>query len=600
MIKGNIEGIKKVYLNQLEDLFQAEFDRSLLVGYEILDVICRVSGDINREISIYINRRGRIVDITVGDHRSVSLEALTEKRDERGLCGIRCVHTHPSGDAELSSVDITALINMKLDCMAAIGVTEGKPKRFSFGYIKVEEGRLMDRAYMEGPYDLDEMRHVDFLSMIADLESRVYDSSHVIDSGEKERVLIVGGINYDEYSSEESLDELEELVETAGATVVHRAVQNRRKIDTATYIGSGKASDISLMRQSVMASTVVFDDELSGAQIRNLEEIMGCKVIDRTTLILDIFAQRAKSREGKLQVELAQLKFRLPRLLGYGNVLSRTGGGIGTRGPGEKKLEVDKRHIRNRIHDLERELQNIKKTRSLQREKRIAREIPVVSVAGYTNAGKSTLRNKLCEMHGVEKEKVLEADMLFATLDTTTRIVELPSGKDVLISDTVGFIRKLPHDLIDAFKSTLEEVTYSNLVLHVVDASNKNAVTQIKTVEEVLSGIGAGKKDTLLVLNKIDLADEDDIMTLRSKYPEAIEVSAKQGTNLESLLEIIQERVYERLINAKLLVPYSEGSVVSYLHDNKCVTSEEYQEAGIYMEITTTEDIVGRVKKFIV
>uniref|UniRef100_UPI0031589F99 GTPase HflX n=1 Tax=Caloramator sp. Dgby_cultured_2 TaxID=3029174 RepID=UPI0031589F99 len=375
-------------------------------------------------------------------------------------------------------------------------------------------------------------------------------------------------------------------------------ISEKSKIDPATYIGSGKAREISLLRQSLMADAVIFDDQLSPAQIRNLEEILGCKVIDRTALILDIFAQRAKSKEGKLQVELAQLKYRLPRLTGFGAMLSRTGGGIGTRGPGEKKLEIDKRHIMRRINDLEKELEAVRNTRQVQREKRLSNEIPVVSIVGYTNAGKSTLRNKLCEIAGVDKEKVFEANMLFATLDTTTRLVNLPNGKDVLISDTVGFIRKLPHELVEAFKSTLEEIIYSDLILHVVDASNKNAEAQIKVVNSVLEEIGAGDKRKILVLNKMDIADCESLEILRGKFKDVVEISAVEGTNLDVLLKIIQDNVYKDMIRAKLLIPYSDTKVVSYLHQNNCIEKEEYTEEGILVCINTTKDVYGRVREF--
>lgn len=598
MIRGNLEGIKKAYINELEELYDKICDKNLLVSRDILDVICSISYKINKEVSIYINRRGRIIDVAVGDSGSVQLEAQSEKRSETGLSGIRCIHTHPGGNAMLSSVDITALISLKFDCMIAVSMDEGEPDEFSLGFLNTKEGRIVDEVLFDGPYIINDIDNIDFLILVQDIESTIYEKIHNVYDERKERAILVGGVSTDLYSTEESLRELEELAETAGAEVVYKVSQNKSKVDTAYYIGSGKVQEISLLRQSIMADTVIFDDELTGAQVRNLEEALGCKVIDRTTLILDIFASRAKSREGKIQVELAQLKYRLPRLTGLGGVLSRTGGGIGSKGPGEKKLEIDKRHIRERIYDLQRELQNIKKTRTLQRERRISNEVPLVSLAGYTNAGKSTLRNRLCEISGTDKEWVFEANMLFATLDTTTRSINLPSGKDILMSDTVGFIRKLPHDLVEAFKSTLEEVVYSDLILHVVDASNENAIAQINTVDEVLKSIGAEGKNVLLVFNKVDAARIENLEILRSKFKDAIEISALRGINLNELLERIDKEVYKDFVSAKLLIPYSEGSVISYLHNNNCVEKEEYKEDGIYVEIRTTQDIYGRVKEY--
>jgi GTP-binding protein HflX len=279
-------------------------------------------------------------------------------------------------------------------------------------------------------------------------------------------------------------------------------------------------------------------------------------------------------------------------------MLSRTGGGIGTRGPGEKKLETDRRHIRERILDIERELSDIKKNRSIQRDRRITNGIPVVSLVGYTNAGKSTLRNRLCELTGNDKERVMEADMLFATLDTTTRTVTLPSGKNVLLSDTVGFIRKLPHDLIEAFKSTLEEVIFSDLLVHVVDASNKNALSQIDTVNKVLDEIGVKDKKVILALNKIENSNTEDTALIRGKYSDYIEISALNNYKLDELLDNIDKELFKSFIHTSVLIPYSEGRILSYLHDNNCVEKEEYREEGIYAEIKVTKDIYGRVNEY--
>jgi GTPase len=600
MIRGNMEGIKKVYIKELEEIFELDCDKNIIISREILDIICRISSKVNKEISMYINRRGTIIDISLGDNATVNLEDLTEKRSEMGLNGLRCIHTHPGGESMLSSVDVTALISMKFDCMVAISIDNEMPDKFSFGYLKVENGKILEEVFIEGPYLIDEMQDINFMEMIEDMEGQIYNFSHEIQDDNMERVLLVGGLTSDLYSVKESLDELQELAETAGAKVIDRVVQSKRKPDSALYIGSGKASEISLLKQSLMINTVIFDDELSGAQVKNLENIIGCKVIDRTSLILDIFAQRAKSKEGKIQVELAQLKYAMPRLIGLGRTLSRTGGGIGTRGPGEKKLEIDRRLIRKRVLELTKELENIKKTRTTQRERRISNEVPVVSLAGYTNAGKSTLRNMICEIAGVDKEKVFEADILFATLDTTTRLAMLPSGKEALFSDTVGFIRKLPHDLVDAFKSTLEEVLYSNVIIHVADASNSNVLAQIETVNKVLSEIGAGDKEVILVLNKIDIASEENISIIRGKYNEALEISAKYNTNLNLLLDRVQEILLQDFISANLLIPYSDAKMLSYLHDNRCVDKEEYRDNGIYVEITTTQDIFGRIRNYII
>lgn len=304
-------------------------------------------------------------------------------------------------------------------------------------------------------------------------------------------------------SIEESMAELKELVKAAGAEFVGELIQNKDKVDTATYLGSGKIEEIKIYAESLDATMIVFNDELSGAQIRNIEDIIGKKIIDRTTLILDIFAQRALSREGKLQVELAQLKYRLPRLYGMGGQMSRTGAGIGTRGPGEQKLEKDKRHILNRAAAIRKELKEVVKHRKIQRSQRQKNKIPIVALVGYTNAGKSTLLNELIKTHpDYEAEKgVFVKDMLFATLDVTLRRALLPNKREFLLVDTVGFVSKLPHDLIEAFKSTLEEVNYADLILHVIDATNESSDIQKHTTDSVLKDLGADEKATITVYN---------------------------------------------------------------------------------------------------
>ncbi len=600
MIRGNIEGVKNAHIKLLEELYNINTDKNSIVDREIVNIISSITEFINREISVYINRRGKVIDVAIGDSSSVSLQDITEKRSNEFLNGIRCIHTHPNGNGQVSSVDLTALVNMKFDLMVAIGVKNGIADNFSFAIIKPEDGKLSKESLYEGPFKIEALETIDVLNIVSYLEERLYDRVYSNFENEKEKVILVGTLSDDAYSSKESIEELEELANTAGAEVIEKVIQKKDKIDPSFYIGTGKVKEIALMRQTLMAHTVIFDDELSGAQVRNLEQELGCKVIDRTTLILDIFAQRAISKEGKLQVELAQLKYRLPRLIGLGGSLSRTGGGIGTRGPGEKKLELDRRRIKREIQDIEKQLKEVKKTRHLQRERRKSREIPVVSLVGYTNVGKSTIRNKLCELAGVEKESVLEANMLFATLDTTTRKIELPSGKECLVSDTVGFIRKLPHDLVEAFKSTLEEIVYSDLIIHVADASSENINAQIDTVNSVLKEIGAEDKETLLVLNKVDKQLEENLSIMRSKYKDAIYISAKQNINLSILLDEVEKKVYESFITKKLLIPYSDGKIISYLHNNKCVECEEYIEEGILVTITTTQDVLGRVKEYIV
>ncbi|KXG74191.1 GTPase HflX [Thermotalea metallivorans] len=405
----------------------------------------------------------------------------------------------------------------------------------------------------------------------------------------EQRAILVGlstGTRDEITTIENSMEELKELAKAAGAVVLDMVVQNRPRVDAAYYIGKGKAEEIKIFCRALDANLVIFNDELSGAQIRNLEELMEVTVIDRTTLILDIFAQRAQSKEGKLQVELAQLRYRLPRLIGLGNSLSRTGAGIGTRGPGEKKLELDRRHILDRISDIRHQLEEIRKNRETQRTKRRKSEIPVVALVGYTNAGKSTLMNKLMSISGVQQEEkeVYVEDMLFATLDTAHRKMVLPSKEEFILIDTVGFVSKLPHSLVEAFKATLEEVQEANLLLHVVDATNEDFEMQIKVTEKVLNELGVKDKPTILIFNKIDKQEDQSALIPRGEN--IVHLSALKDIGIDILMQMIKDKLFSNMKKVSLLLPYSKGDIVSYLCDKTKVVKTEYREDGVLVETT--------------
>lgn len=403
-------------------------------------------------------------------------------------------------------------------------------------------------------------------------------------------------------SIEYSMNELERLAEAAGCEVMGKMVQSAERRNGATYIGTGKVQELAELAESMEADTVIFNEELSGMQIRNLEEALGVRVIDRTILILDIFAARATSGEGKLQVELAQLQYRLPRLMGFGKALSRQGGGIGTRGPGEKKLETDRRHIERRIDDIKAEIARLTGTRSTQRARREKSEIPVVALVGYTNAGKSALMNRLLSLSEKEDKSVTEKDMLFATLDTAQRSIRLDSNHEFILIDTVGFVSKLPHSLVKAFKATLEEVNYADLLLHVTDASYDERDFHIDVTESVLKEIGAGGKERVLVYNKVDLLDDEPETAstlLRSGDCETVCVSAKRGDGIDELVEIIKKKIFAGRVRAKLLVPYDKGDIVSRLCEKATVFSTEYTEHGTVMDAEMSAADAGRYREYI-
>ena len=404
----------------------------------------------------------------------------------------------------------------------------------------------------------------------------------------KERVILVGVQENDAEPEEESLDELAELARTAGAEVAGRLIQKREAMHPVTYIGKGKILELKELLWETDATGIICDDELTSVQLNHLEEELECKIVDRTLLILDIFAGRAVSREGKIQVELAQLKYRAARLVGLRNSLSRLGGGIGTRGPGEKKLEMDRRLIKNRIAQLNRELREVKRHRELTREQRTKNRIPVVAIVGYTNAGKSTLLNTLTGAG------VLQEDQLFATLDPTTRSRKLPSGQEILLTDTVGFIRKLPHHLIDAFKSTLEEAKYADLILHVVDASNPQMDEQMYVVYETLQRLEAMDKPVVTAFNKMDRIGES--LTVRDfKADRIVQVSAKTGEGLEALLQAIEEILREQKIYIERVYSYQESGKIQLIRKYGELLEEEYKEDGIHVSAYVPKELDGRV-----
>lgn len=432
------------------------------------------------------------------------------------------------------------------------------------------------------PYKLPQRQLIEEIYVSDD---RLKSSTKDTKDDTPERTVLVGLENDEGY---DTIEELAELAKTAGANVVARSIQKRRTPDNATYIGSGKVDELSLLCSETEAELVIFDDELTGSQLRNLETRLGVKVIDRTALILDIFAQRAVSREGALQVELAQMKYNLTRLTGQGTALSRLGGGIGTRGPGEKKLEIDRRRIRRRIFELGEELKEVEKQRSLRRERREKNATPLVALVGYTNAGKSTFLN------AVSNAGVLAEDKLFATLDPVVRQITLPNGLDILLSDTVGFINKLPHDLIEAFKSTLEEVSNADLILHVVDISCDHYDAQMRVVEDVIASLGAGDTPRINVYNKIDRIDSRPRGTEDDAF-----VSAATGEGMESLLERVEKLLSASHSTIELTIPYDKYEAVALLHSEARILSEEHTETGTKICAACEDGTLRKLKKLV-
>lgn len=598
MINGNISRLKDYVLENLEKIYEKKIEKGKILDEETANYISEISNKINREINIAIDRNGNVIDISIGDSSTVNLPLIPVY--DKKLSGVRIVHTHPGGNPHLSSVDVSALIKLKLDCIVSIGVSDNGITGYEVAICSIVNDEL---SYDRTP--LTDLNSFDYLDEIKEVEELL--RKREIKEDDSEYAILVG------IDEEKYLDELEELAYACDVKVVGKFFQKRKKVDPVFLIGSGKVQELSLVRQIRKANLIIFDEELSGLQLKMLEEFTGCKVIDRTTLILEIFARRARTREAKLQVELAQLKYRANRLIGFGITMSRLGGGVGTKGPGEKKLEIDRRIIKKNITYLKNELEAVKKIRATQREKREDSGMPKVSLVGYTNVGKSTLRNILVDLYpsdkNLKKEEVLSKDMLFATLDTTTRTIALKDKRIISLTDTVGFIQKLPHDLIESFKSTLEEVIFSDLILHVADLASEDIFEQIEAVENVLTELKCLDKVKILVLNKIDKAIEEKgqdivderINEIKEKYPNyhIIVTSAVTQENLGKLIDLIQEYLPMTSYNCKVLIPYSNTDLVAMLHRNAIVKSEEYVDNGILIEVILNEKEYNLLGKYI-
>ncbi|MBR5172031.1 MAG: GTPase HflX [Phascolarctobacterium sp.] len=601
-ILGNLKGIRNSVIEELKTLYDMKLTSGQLLSAELALKLADITDFINREISVYITRSGQIIKVVVGSNETVELPAVEGKRGSSRLSGIRCVHTHPNGAPALSGVDISALKSNRFDCMVAIGVTSPYYAESTLGFGMIvgidENEQFIVENY--GPLTMAEAENIYFPNLVNTVE-RILDkqTSSTSLAQAQERAVLVGMeyngmLNTLGWTIEDSVEELKQLADTAGAQVVARFLQKRPKPDPAFFIGKGKVQELALFVQQENVDLCIFDDELSPAQQRNIEQAMGIRVLDRTALILDIFAQRARTNEGKLQVELAQLQYNLPRIMGKGLSLSRLGGGIGTRGPGETKLEVDRRRIRDRIAYIKECIGKVKSVRTLHRASRNKASVPTVSLVGYTNAGKSTLLNTLTN------SDIYAKDQLFATLDPTTRQLDLPDKQQAILTDTVGFIQRLPHQLVAAFQSTLEEVIEADVLLHVIDVSHELYKEQSNAVYHVLEQIGAKDKTIITVYNKIDKLPEDSALPARLAQEEnSVCISAKAGLNLDKLLEMIAENLKLKAVEEYFLIPYSESAVAAKLHSVGTVLEQEYLAEGTQLKVRLDANQLGEFEKYL-
>ena len=530
---GNTSGLKANQIKRLENFYRRRIPPEFLLTYELARDLCRMSREIRRQIGILVNRRSKVVFVIVGDHKKIVIPNTDEYRAAPGrLKGLRCIHTHLD-HAALTADDLTDLALLRLDLMAVLlSSPDGLPQKVHLAHIMPKNSNQTPYQILPplNPANLD----IDCLALIQALEDELarVGSTYQTNS-DSERALLVSVSSETKRQSEESMAELRELALSGGIDVIGSVIQQKSKADSRLLIGPGKLQDLAIFALQDAATMIIFDQELNPSQIKSITDQIEFKVIDRTQLILDIFAQRAQTREGKLQVELAQLKYMLPRLVVKNTAMSRLTGGIGGRGPGETKLEINRRRARDRITRLEKALLAVRQQRNQQKAKRRKNELPVISIIGYTNAGKSTLLNTLT------KSNVVTESRLFATLDPSSRRLRFPRDFEVIITDTVGFIRDLPKDLMAAFRATLEELESADLLLHIIDISNPRFEEQIKSVEKILADLKLHKTPTVRVLNKIDLVDSQTSIRL-GRQLKGTAISAKSKSTLRPLMEKLE------------------------------------------------------------
>jgi GTPase len=537
-LHGNLAGLKPSQLQALERIYRRRIPPDQLITAELARYLSERSFELRRQLGVIVDRQGTIVHVLVGDDREIVIPDLSAFGLGRsGLRGLRCIHTHLKGEP-LSQDDLTDLALLRLDLMAALAVGgDGLPGRIDYAHLLPPRPGGSSTQVLSAPhlYELDLDLDAFLQGLDAELERKMAETVDLSDT--REKALLISVSQAPRHAIDDALDELTELARTADVVVLDRIVQRPRRLNPNYLMGEGKVKEVIIQALQQGATLLIFDQELTPVQARSLAAITELKVLDRTQLILDIFARRAHTRDGKVQVELAQLKYILPRLRGKGTAMSRLMGGIGGRGPGETKLEIDLRRIRERITRLEKQLDNLARGRRQRRQKRVRAQVPIVSIVGYTNAGKSTLLNALTQ------SAVFTEDLLFATLDTSTRRLRFPLEREVIITDTVGFIRQLPKNLVGAFKATLEELEDADLLLHVVDIANPRFEEQIAAVEKILADLDLERIPRVLVFNKIDLVAADEARALARRFG-ALAVSARDRASFAPLLAELQRRFW--------------------------------------------------------
>ncbi len=588
----------------LSALLRQRVPQDRVASPQLLATLAHLAHATKREVGVYLDRHGTVREVVVGRRWQELVPTLAARASATRLIGLRYVAAHPDAERRSDDSPVTAepgegekrhVIDARLDLALLVGSRKGEPTEGWLITLAPGRNGSPPGAAAEGPYDLETLIHLEAAPRIKATESALRRAPALIRTATRpERAVLVGvaiAEGQEAVPTEDSLEELARLAETAGADVAGQLTQSRGRPDPATAIGSGKVAELLRLCEERDADLAIFDLDLTPAQQRNLERELGLKVLDRTALVLDIFARRAQTREGRLQVALAQMTYLLPRLAGRGVWLSRLGGGIGTRGPGETKLEVDRRRIRQRITDLRRELAEVGRHRERQRAGRRETRHPIVAITGYTNAGKSTLLNALTQAG------VLVEDKLFATLDPTVRKVTLPNGQTVLVVDTVGFIHKLPTHLVAAFRATLEEVVAADLLVHVIDAADRQWRHQRAVVDATLADLGAGERPQVVALNKIDRLSAAERQARHDEVPEGVLISAQHGVGLLNLLRRISQRLPAPLVRVRFAIPYAEAGRLSEVFAQGRVLAQQYKANAIWVEAEIPPALAATIRR---
>lgn len=596
MLFGDIGSLQETIILELEKLYEFDLPKNDFMPNALVLKLSELTGIINNEIAVYITRKGKVVGVIIGDHCKYSIPVIDKYKGQNLLSGIRCIHTHTTEDGRLSPEDIDELLSCRLDGMVSIGTSSGKISKLMAAIPTIGNNFTIEKADLFGPFAFGEKNFSIVFKLIEEIDSclRTNPVRYPVKSEEEKALLVCvnnsAGLNDRGLLCSQSIIELEQIAKSAGAEIVEKIIINVPNHDPEYYVTRNKLQEIFLMCELLKADIVVFDNELSGKQIRNLETELSIKVIDRPTLILDLFARRAASRESKIQVELAQLKYIFPRLCESGLHLPAFSEGIGFSAPSQKRLDFDRRAIYTRLRTLAEDLDDIKKQLSGPKENR--RRIPTAALVGYVNSGKSSLLNTMCSLNESTD------DALLSSVDSAAKKVSLPNGKQIAVIDSVGFIKNLPADLREAFKSTLEEVKYADIIIHVVDSAAKEIYANLIDVNNMLHDIGVASKPTIVVFTKTDISSENKRYPFSRSIENYIEVSSKQNTGIDKLLYMITKMLYLKSSKANFFIPYHESWVISFLQQNSNVIKEEYELKGTRISAHVTSHIFEQIKQF--